>query len=198
MVDVLDDAISLGCGDAKIVEHGEMLDIFAETDSAGMRTDRDAEFCREKDDREVFVDSGDPATVDLTDVDGSGLQELLEHDAVVAVFAGRDADGRDFAANAGVAEDVVRIGGFFHPPWVEGAEGAGAFDSFDDAPLLVGVDHEAIVGADLFADDPAAAEIVSGTPPTLSLKCVQPSAKPSRQRRRIFSSLKPNQPTDVV
>ncbi len=92
----------------------------------------------------------------------SGLHELLEHDAIVAVFAGGDADGSDFAANAGVAEDVVGVGGFFHPPGVEWSQGAGAFDGFEDAPLLVGVDHEAVVRADLFAHDLAAAEVVCG------------------------------------
>lgn len=38
----------------------------------------------------------------------------------------------------------------------------------------------------------------SGSPPTLSLKYVQPSASASRLSSRIFSSLKPNQPTEVV
>ncbi len=70
MVDEFDDAISQGRGDAKIVEHGEVLDVFAEADSASVRADRDAEFCGEQEDGEVFVDSGDTATVDLADVDG--------------------------------------------------------------------------------------------------------------------------------
>ena len=45
---------------------------------------------------------------------------------------------------------------------LSGREGAGAFDGFEDAPLLVGVDHELVGPADLFADDVAAAEIVGG------------------------------------
>ena len=95
-----------------------MLDVFAETDATRMRADGDVEFGGEEDDGEVLVDSGYAATIELEDVDGPGLEELLEHDAVVAVFAGRDADFGDFAADAGVAENVVGVGGFFHPVWV--------------------------------------------------------------------------------
>ena len=68
----------------------------------------------------------------------------------------------DFAADAGVAEDVVGAGGLFHPPGLEFGELAGAVDGFEDAPLLVGVDHELVGPADLFADDVAAAEIFGG------------------------------------
>ena len=70
--------------------------------------------------------------------------------------------GGGFAADAGVAEDVVGAGGLFHPPGVDGREGAGAGDGFDDAPFLVGVDHEFVGPADLFADDVAAAEVFGG------------------------------------
>jgi hypothetical protein len=96
----------------------------------------------------------------LQDVDGVGLEELLEDDAVLDVLAGGDADFRDFAADAGVAEDVVGAGGLFHPPGFEFGELTGALDGFEDAPLLVGVDHELVGPADLFADDVAAAEVV--------------------------------------
>ena len=36
---------------------------------------------------------------------------------------------------------------------------AGAVDGFEDAPLLIGVNHEFVVPADLFADDVTATEI---------------------------------------
>ena len=81
----------------------------------------------------------------------------------MAVLAGGDADGRGFAADAGVAEDVVGAGGLFHPPGVErGLSCAGAVDGFEDAPALVGVDHELVVPADFAADEEAAAEVVGG------------------------------------
>ncbi len=103
VIDVLDDAVLHRGGDGEEVEDGEVLDILAEADTASVRADGDVEFCGEEKDGEVFVDSGYAAGVELEDVDGLGLQKLLEHDAVVAVLAGSDADLRDFAADAGVA-----------------------------------------------------------------------------------------------
>ena len=38
----------------------------------------------------------------------------------------------------------------------------GTVDGFEDSPLLVGVDHELVGPADLFADDVAAAEVLGG------------------------------------
>ena len=116
VVDELDDAVIHGGGDAEEIEDGEMLDVLAEADAAGVRADGDVELCGEEDDGEILIDAGYTAGVELEDVDGLGLEELLEHDAVVAVLAGGDADRGDFAANAGVAEDVVGAGGLFHPP----------------------------------------------------------------------------------
>jgi hypothetical protein len=80
----------------------------------------------------------------------------------MAVLSGGDADGGDFAADAGVAEDVVGACRFFHPPGVQFGESVGAGDGFEDAPLLVGVNHEAVVWADLLTNDAAAAEVVLG------------------------------------
>jgi hypothetical protein len=162
VVDVFDDAIGEGAGDGEEVEDGEVLDVLAEADAAGVGADGDVEFCSHEKDGEVFVNAGDAATIDLADVDGAGLEQLLEHDGVVAVFAGGDAGGGGFATDAGVAEDVVGAGGFFHPPDIYGCELAGALDSFYDSPFLVGVDHHAVVGADLFADDMGAAKVVYG------------------------------------
>ena len=119
VVDELDDAVIHGGGDAEEIEDGEVLDVLAEADAAGVRADGDVELCGEEDDSQILVDAGYAAAVELKDIDGLGLEELLEHDAVVAVLAGGDANRRDFAANAGVAENVVGAGGFFHPPGVQ-------------------------------------------------------------------------------
>ncbi len=160
MVNELDDAVFEGGRDGEEIEGGEVLDVLAETDAASVGADGDIEFGGEQDDGEVLVDAGYAAAVELEDVDGLGLEELLEHDAVVAVLAGGDADLGDFAADAGVAEDVVGAGGLFHPPGLEFGELAGAVDSFENSPLLVGVDHELVGPADLFTNDLAAVEIV--------------------------------------
>src|ERR1700721_421886 len=112
-----------------------MLDVLAEADSTGVGADGDVELGGEENDGEVLIDSGDAAGVDLADVDGVGLEELLEDDAVLDVLAGGNADGGGFAADAGVAEDVVGAGGFFHPPGVDGSEGSGAGYGFSYAPF---------------------------------------------------------------
>ena len=98
-----------------------------------------------------------PATrqlVDLADVDGAGLQELLEDDAVLAVLAGGDADvgaaSRRMRAWPRMSSGLV--GSSIHQG-SSAASCAGAVDGFFDAPLLIGVDHELVGPADLFADD---------------------------------------------
>ena len=138
------------------------MHIFAETDATRMRADGYAEFDGHQHDGEVFMDASYATAVDLADVDGLGLHELLEEDAILAVFAGGDAHAGNFAADAGVAEHVVGAGGFFHPPGIELLELAGAEDGFFDIPLLIGVHHEAVGGADFFADEASAPMIVGG------------------------------------
>ena len=102
--------------------------------------------------------------------DGVGLHELLEEDAILAVLAGGNADAGDFAADAGVAEDVVGAGGLFHPPWIELLKLAGAEDGFFDVPLLVGVHHELVGGADFFTDEAGAALVVGGVTANFQLE----------------------------
>ena len=147
-----------------------MLDVLAQADSSGVGADRHTELRGEQQDGEVLVHSADTTAIDLADVDCAGLHELLEHNAVVAVLAGSDADGGDLAANAGVAEDVVRAGGLFHPPRVHFGEGAGALDGFKHTPLLVGIDHQLAGRANLLANDAGAAEIVFGQAADLELE----------------------------
>src|SRR5579871_2879697 len=96
-----------------------MLDVLAEADSTGVGTDRGFEFGCQKDDGEVLVDASYTAAIELKDIDSLGLEELFEHDTVVAVLAGGDANVGDFAADAGVAKDVVGAGGLFHPVGLE-------------------------------------------------------------------------------
>src|SRR5581483_676935 len=148
VIDVLDVAIVDGPADRDVVEHREMLDHLAEADAARVRAHRHAELRREQQDRDVLVDATDAARVDLDDVQGAGLQHLLEQDPVVPVLATRDADRRDGAADRGVAEDVVGRGRLFHPVRVELPERPDPLDGLVHAPDLVGVDRDPDVGAD--------------------------------------------------
>ena len=100
---------------------------------------------------------GDAARVDLADVDRLGLEELLEDDAVRDVLAGGDADRRDLAPDARVAEDVVGARRLFHPPRLELGERLRPRDRVVDAPDLVRVHHQDAVGTEDVADERRAA-----------------------------------------
>ena len=93
-----------------------MLDVLAQPDTAGVGANGDVELRREEKDRDRLVDATDATGVELADVDRLGLEELLEHHPVLDVLAGRDADRGDVAADARVAEHVVRARRFLDPP----------------------------------------------------------------------------------
>ena len=73
-----------------------MNDVFAQTHTSGVRADRDAELGRHQQNGENLAHASEPDRVDLADVDGFGLEELLEDHPVMCVFAGRDADAVRF------------------------------------------------------------------------------------------------------
>ena len=93
VVDVLDDPVLPAAGHGHVVEHGQVLDEFAQSYPARVRADRNAVLGGEQQDREVLVDPGDAGRVDLDEVDGPGLEQLFEDDAVGDVLAGGDLDG---------------------------------------------------------------------------------------------------------
>ena len=109
VVHPLDDAVVEGCADGDVVEHGQVLHVLAQADAAGVRAYGNAELRGEQQDREHLVDSAEPARVYLADVDGAGLEELLEDDAILHVLAGRDPDRGDLPPDPRVPQDVVRI-----------------------------------------------------------------------------------------
>ena len=90
VVHVLDDPTVHRSADGDVVEDREVLDVLAQADAAGVRADGHAELGGQQQDGEDLVDAAEPAAVDLADADGVRLEELLEHDPVVAVLAGRD------------------------------------------------------------------------------------------------------------
>src|SRR5439155_6112756 len=95
MIDEFDHSIVHAPGYGDEIEHRQMLHQLAQADTAGMRTDRHAEFRRHQDDRQVFIDAAETAAVDLTEINRARLQKLFEDHAVGAVFTGRDADRAD-------------------------------------------------------------------------------------------------------
>ncbi len=170
VVDKFDYAVFQGRRRAQIVKGGQVLHVLAEAHAAGVRADRNAEFRGQQDDGEVLVHAGQAAAVDLANVHRLSLHELLKHDAILAVLAGGDADAGHFAADARVAEDVVRAGRLFHPPGVERLELADPQDGFFDIPFLIGVHHEKAGVADLRAEDMRPAPVVVGIAADLELE----------------------------
>src|SRR5262245_29204912 len=118
VIDVFDHAPFHRASYRDVVEHREMLHVFAQADAARVRTDGNPELRRHEDDREVLVDAAETAAVDLTEVDGLRLKQLFEDDAVRAVLAGRDADA-DLThrfCDRRVAQDVVWTRRLLDPP----------------------------------------------------------------------------------
>ena len=64
-----------------------MLDLFAQSDAASVRTDRDAELRRHEQHGQDFVDAAESTAIDLAKLNCAGLQELLEDHAVVGDLA---------------------------------------------------------------------------------------------------------------
>ena len=65
-----------------------------------------------------LADASQTARVDLADVDGLCLKQLLEHHPVVGVLAGRyaDTEGLERLAHSGVSEDIVWRCGLLNEP----------------------------------------------------------------------------------
>ena len=151
MVDELDDAAVHGSGDRHEVEHRQVLHGLAQADAARVRAHGHAELVGEQEDRHVLVDAGDAGRVDLQDLQRLRLEELLEHDAVGHVLAGRDRH-RDAAGDRGVTEHVVGVRGLLDPGEVVGLQRAHPLDRFAGVPALVGVHGDAMPGPRLTGD----------------------------------------------
>src|SRR5204862_6563013 len=77
MIDVFDPPPVERTAHCDIVEDRKMLDILAKADAAGMRTNGHAKFRSHQQDRDHFVHTGETTAVDLTEIDSTGLQQLL-------------------------------------------------------------------------------------------------------------------------
>ena len=142
-----------------------------------MRTDRHAELGRHQDDRQILVDAAQPAAVDLAEVDGAGLKQLLEEDTVRAVLAGghANAEPAHCGGNFRMAQHIVRARRLFDPPRGERRQLADAIDGFVHLPPLVRVDHDPPVGPDFGAYQRQPPVVVLGTPADLDLE-MRPAA----------------------
>ena len=86
-----------------------MNSILAQSHTTGVRTYRLAKLGSHKEHGEHLADASETTRVNLDDIDRVRLEELLEHHAIVRVFACSDADAIrfEFAPDAGMTEDTV-------------------------------------------------------------------------------------------
>lgn len=146
--------------EADVVDHDEMGDEFAQPDAARMRTHGHAESAGHRHDREVVVHAADSARIKLADLHGARRKELLEHHAVLALFARRHPNRLNRAGDLGVTEHIVRRHRLLEPPDVEGCERLDPLDRLLHIEALVGVDHERALWPDFLANNARAAHIV--------------------------------------
>src|SRR6266567_831772 len=170
VVHIFNHAVLHAAGDAEVVEGRKMLHILAQANAAGVRADRNLELCSQQENGEVLIYACHATAIDLAYVDGLGLEELLEHDPVVAVLSCRDAHRRRLCAYACMAENVIRAGRLLHPPQVQLGQLPCTGNSLLDAPPLVGIDHQLVGPPNLFAHQPAAPQIVLCVSPHLQFE----------------------------
>ena len=140
--------------------------------------------------REHLVDAAEPARVDLADGDRLGLEELLEHDPVVDVLAGRDADRARRRGRSSRGPGCRR--GSWAPRSSTGrTRRGGAIQS-----IASSTSQRWLASTASIASGPISSRTIrarrrssSTSAPTFILKRVQPSASASRQSRRILSSV---------
>ncbi|MNS87827.1 hypothetical protein D3C72_1217820 [compost metagenome] len=170
VIDVFDHPSFVGTGNAQIVDHRQMLNVFTQPHASGMRTHRQVVFSRHQHHRQHFIDAPQATGVDLNYVNRFTHDELLEHNAVLAHLAGGNLDRMNPFANATVSFDIIRAGGLFDKPGLGECQMFNPRDGVVDLPDLVGVDHQLTIGADDLASNAHAADIVFQISPHLQLQ----------------------------
>ena len=143
--------------DNNVIDGAQVLSVLGKTDTTRVRNDRHTKLlCDEKDGKNL-VDTSHAAGIDLADIDGTLLQQLLENDTVLAHLAGSNTNSvrLERLADSLVTENVVRAGRLLDEPRLELGELLHVLDGLRDGPDLVGIDHEevALVVADDLSGD---------------------------------------------
>ena len=139
-----------------------------------MRADGHAELRGEQQVGDVLVDAAHPGGVDLHHVHSACLQQLLEHDAVLHVLAGRDAHRSDAPCDGGVPEDVVGAGRLLDPRGLVLGERVHPRDGVRHVPALVRVDGDGELRTDGTTCDGEAAPVVVEVGTDLELDLREP------------------------
>lgn len=160
VVDVFQDTALSGSRDADVINERKMLDVFTETDTTGVGAYRDIELFGHEQDGKDFVDTGNAARVDLAEIDGVCLKELLKDDTVLDMLTGGNSSaGIERLADSGVTQDIVRRGRFLNKVGLELQEIFHPRNSLVHVPDLVSVHHQHTVVTDFLTDQGSATDI---------------------------------------
>jgi len=138
-----------------------MNDMLAQTHTPGMRADRDTKLGGHQQNSEHLTHTSEADGVNLADVDGFSLEQLLEDHPVMCMFACRDANTiwLESLSDGGMTEDIVWSSGLFNEPggrrseWPRGksrspvpglnfSQAFGVLDRLIHLPNLVRVNHQ--------------------------------------------------------
>jgi len=161
MIDEFNCAIFHQATDGDVVGHREMLHELTQTNTAGVRIHADTEFGGQQENGQIFVDTAHPGGVDLDEIHGSRLKQLLEHHPILSVLTRGDGHGRDASTDFSVTENVIRARGLLDPGYVDVGEVAQPRDGGVDIPTLVGVDCNCDRTANCLTRDSTPADIVA-------------------------------------
>jgi len=144
-----------------------MLRVFGEADTTGVWNDWNTELFGHQEDAEHFVDPSYTTSINLSNVDGTDLEELFPYYAVLALLAGRDTDTIwfEFSTDACVTEDIIWRSWFLDEPWLVLCELLHVLDSLLHVPNLIRIDHQfySVVANDATSDCQLPAVIIDVT-----------------------------------
>jgi hypothetical protein len=132
--------------DDNVIDGAQVLCVLGKTDTTRVRNDRYTELLRDEENGKDLVDTSHAASIDLADINGTLLQELLEDDTVLAHLTSSDTNAvrLECLADSLVAEDIVGAGRLLDEPGLELGELLHVLDGLGDGPDLVGIDHEEV------------------------------------------------------
>jgi hypothetical protein len=162
MVNIFKDTTFGSTRDADIINEGKMLDVFTETNTASVWANRDIELLSHQKDSKDLIDTCDTARIDLTEIDGLSLEELLEDDSVLNVFTSGNTGARvQSLTDRSMAEDIIRRSGLLNEERIERKKILHPIDSLLHIPNLVGIHHQYTILANFLTEKSCTSNIRS-------------------------------------
>jgi hypothetical protein len=162
MVNIFKNTTFGGARDADVINEGKMLDIFAETNTTSVRANGNIELLGHQKNGKNFIDTGNTARVDLAEIDGFSLEELLEDDSVLNVFTSGNTSARiQSLADSSMTEDIIGRSGLLNEERVERKKILHPINSLLHIPNLVGVHHQYTIRANFLTEKSCTSNIGS-------------------------------------